>query len=219
MFTGIVRTIGEIAQFEKTGAEGARLTVDYDSDALGGDPDIGASVAVDGVCLTVTEVNDSSFRADVSQETLDCTTVRHFEAGQSVNLEPSLRAGDELGGHFVFGHVDDVVEVTSVTKRADYRDVTISLPDQYRPLVARKGSVALDGISLTINEVNGATVTVRIVPHTLEETVIDERSEGDEMNLEIDMLARYVHRQLSESGADSDSLTTEDLNDAGFTSD
>jgi riboflavin synthase len=214
MFTGIVRTVGNVEQ-HRTVADGSALTITFDSDGMP-TPEVGASVAVDGVCLTVTEAGEGRFTADLSEETLDRTTLANRQTGDSVNLEPSLKAGDELGGHFVFGHVDDVVQITSIDPRDEGMEMVVECPEPYQHLVAEKGSVALDGISLTVNEVRDATFTTRIVPHTLSETTLSERSEGDGLNLEVDMLARYVARVLETGSSEGSALSREDLAEAGF---
>lgn len=216
MFTGIVRDIGKIERIYSSPGEGLEYTVSFHPETFGDVPAEGDSIAVDGVCLTATGVDGDRFRADVSDETLKRTTLSRLGEGDTVNLEPSLSAGDEIGGHFVFGHVDDVVEVSSLVSRDDYHDLTVTFSPEYRPMFARKGSVALDGISLTINEVTEDSLTVRIVPHTMEQTVLSDRGTGDYLNLEVDMLARYVYNYFEYSDNEDDSLTVSDLSEAGF---
>jgi riboflavin synthase len=205
MFTGIVLEIGEIRRTEaRAGAGGAsdrRLEI-----ACATIPrerlELGASVSVDGVCLTVAAQGPGSFFADVSGETLAVTTLGTKSDGARVNLEPALRAGDALGGHWVSGHVDGLAEVLST--RADARSLRVELaaPAALARYIARKGSVTLDGVSLTVNEVEGAHFTINLIPHTLEVTTLGRLEPGARLNLEIDVLARYVER-LSSTGDNS----------------
>jgi riboflavin synthase len=197
MFTGIVQEIGEIRRFELlAGAGGAsdrRIEVACSiipRERL----ELGASVSVDGVCLTVVAHGAGSFFADVSGETLSVTTLAAREAGARVNLEPALRAGDSLGGHWVSGHVDGIAEVVSAAGDARSLRVELAAPDALARYVARKGSVTLDGVSLTVNEVVGSKFSINLIPHTLEVTTLGRLKPGTKLNLEIDLLARYVER-------------------------
>jgi riboflavin synthase len=203
MFTGLVLEIGEIRRSEpRAGAGGAsdrRMEI-----ACASIPrerlELGASVSVDGVCLTVAAHGKGSFFADVSGETLAVTTLGAKSDGARVNLEPALRAGDALGGHWVSGHVDGLAEVLST--RADARSLRVELaaPAALARYIARKGSVTLDGVSLTVNEVDGARFTINLIPHTLEVTTLGRLAPGARLNLEIDVLARYVERLSSTGG-------------------
>lgn len=191
MFTGLVEDVGTIKE-RKELEDGIRVFVE--SSLLPEDRDnLGNSVAVSGVCLTVTEEDDTGFWVDVSQETLEKTTLSETGVDDLVNLETSLCVGDEIGGHFVFGHVDTTVSVRTFEERGDFHQLEVELPDSYRPLVAPKGSLALDGISLTVNEVHDGYIAVRIIPHTYRNTRLRNLESGDRMNLEVDMLARYVY--------------------------
>jgi riboflavin synthase len=197
MFTGIVLEIGEIRRSEtRAGAGGAadrRMEI-----ACATIPrerlELGASVSVDGVCLTVAALGAGSFFADVSGETLAVTTLGAKSAGARVNLEPALRAGDALGGHWVSGHVDGLAEVLSTGADARSLRVELAAPAALARYIARKGSVTLDGVSLTVNEVEGARFTINLIPHTLEVTTLGRLEPGARLNLEIDVLARYVER-------------------------
>jgi len=215
VFTGIVRDVGTLTESEERPGEGRRLTMA--SEALGTwrrarSLDVGSSVAVDGVCLTVVAFGEGSFTVDASDETLTRTTLSERAPGDAVNLEPSLRVGDEVGGHFVLGHVDTTVTVVSLEDRGDFYDLDVRIPPAYRRYVAPKGCVALDGISLTVNEVSGEGIArIRIVPHTYRETALSERFAGASMNLEVDMLARYLYHQ---SGEVSDALQSVPPHDA-----
>lgn len=193
MFTGIITGIGRIREVaERPG--GRELTV------VAGDgppPSLGASVAHSGVCLTVTSLRPDGWTVFASDETLARTTIGGCREGTRVNLEGSLRLGDELGGHLVFGHVDAIGTVEALERRGESWRVALSLPANLAPLLAVKGSVAVDGISLTANEVDRDRFAVTIIPHTWDHTTLADRRLGDAVNLEADMLARYVARQLA----------------------
>lgn len=200
MFTGIVSDIGRVAASEP-GANGSRLFIEcaYDATSI----EIGASIACAGVCLTVVELDAAPqgcrFAANVSAETLSCTNIGDLVAGAAINLERALKANDELGGHMVLGHVDGVAEITS--READGGSVRFSFtaPQDLARFIAPKGSIALDGASLTVNGVAGSVFSVNIVPHTSRVTTWGERKAGDRVNLEVDLLARYLAR-LVEAG-------------------
>jgi riboflavin synthase len=196
VFTGLVQEVGEIRGLEpRHGSGGAdvRLVVGFrgiERTRL----ELGASICVDGVCLTVAELGPDSFSADVSGETLRVTTLGQKRVGSRVNLEPSLRAGDALGGHWVSGHVDGVAEVVATERDARSLQVRIEAPGPLARYIARKGSVTLDGVSLTVNEVEGTRFSINLIPHTLEVTTLGALAKGSRLNLEIDLLARYVER-------------------------
>ena len=199
MFTGLVQEVGEIRAVEPRGAPGsadARLVVGFRTLEHSRLP-LGASICVDGVCLTVTALNPDSFAADVSGATLRVTTLGSRKAGSRVNLEPSLRAGDSLGGHWVSGHVDGVAEVVHTAHDARSLAVTLAAPAPLARYIARKGSVTLDGVSLTVNAVDGVNFSINLIPHTLEVTTLGGLAPGVRVNLEIDLLARYVERLVS----------------------
>lgn len=199
MFTGLVQEVGEIRSVEpRQGSGGAdvRMVIGFraiERSRLG----LGASICVDGVCLTVAELGPDSFAADVSGETLRVTTLGGKHAGSRVNLEPALRAGDALGGHWVSGHVDGVAVVASTGRDARSLRVRIEAPASLARYIARKGSVTLDGVSLTVNDVEGTRFSINLIPHTLEVTTLGALAEGSRLNLEIDLLARYVERLQS----------------------
>jgi riboflavin synthase len=198
MFTGIVQEIGEIRQVEaRAGAGGEDRRIEVGFAALARERvALGASIAVDGVCLTVAGLGAQSFLADVSGETLGVTTLGDKRAGARVNLEPSLRAGDSLDGHLVSGHVDGVAEVLVTERDARSLRVELAAPPALARYIARKGSVTLDGVSLTVNDVAGAKFSINLIPHTLEVTTLGTLERGARLNLEIDQLARYVERLL-----------------------
>jgi riboflavin synthase len=197
MFTGIVQEIGAIQRIEARAGDGSaedrRIEVSFANIARER-LRLGDSICVDGVCLTVAELGAASFQADVSGETLRVTTLGAKAAGARVNLEAALRAGDSLGGHWVSGHVDGIAEVLSTSNDARSLRVQFGAPKGLARYIARKGSVTLDGVSLTVNEVNGVEFAVNLIPHTLEVTTLGALAAGVRVNLEIDLLARYVER-------------------------
>ncbi|RIA55860.1 riboflavin synthase [Dichotomicrobium thermohalophilum] len=193
MFTGIITDVGTVEAHE----DGRfRIACAYPADDIA----IGASIACDGCCLTVTEVaqrdGGAVFAVDVSAETLSRTTLGDWVPGRRVNLERSLRLSDELGGHLVTGHVDAVAEIVCATRDGESTRFEIEVPREVAPFIAPKGSVALDGTSLTVNEVSGTRFGVNLIPHSLSITTWGEKRAGDRLNLEIDLLARYVARLL-----------------------
>ncbi len=194
MFTGIITDIGTISSVEERGD--LRVTVDtaYDTSGIA----IGASVANSGVCLTVVSKTGNSISFDVSAETLRCTAAGMWNLGARLNLERALKVGDELGGHIVTGHVDAVGRITAVEAEGDSRRFTFQMPASVAPYVAPKGSICLNGASLTVNEVSdddlGHWFTVNIIPHTAQWTTFGTAQAGDEVNIEIDVLARYLFR-------------------------
>ena len=194
MFTGIIQDVGEIARAEQRGGD-LRLEVRVQKLDLKRQA-IGDSIAVSGVCLTVVAFGDRTFLADLSRETLALTTAGSWRTGERVNLEPALRAGDALGGHLVSGHVDGIGEILSGSSDGRSERFTLRAPAELARFIARKGSVALDGVSLTVNVVDGDEFEINLVPHTLAVTTLDQWQVGDAVNLEIDLMARYAERLL-----------------------
>jgi riboflavin synthase len=195
LFTGIVVDVGRIVGRETRDGD-VRLTIactQLEEARLR----IGDSISVQGCCLTMTAVAGRSFVADLSRETLALTTFGELGVGAAVNLEPSLRAGDDLGGHLVSGHVDAIARVTSAVADARSRRLTISVPTALMRYIARKGSVTVDGVSLTVNEVGNDSFAINLIPHTLTVTTLGALEPGDAVNLEVDQLARYVERLLA----------------------
>jgi riboflavin synthase len=193
MFTGIVTDVGRIVETKVTGDLRARIATRYDVDGI----DIGASIACDGVCLTVVALGSEPegwFDVEISAETVSKTNVGRWAAGKRVNLERALKVGDELGGHIVSGHVDGLAEVVGVRHEGGSVRVTFRAPEALAKFIAPKGSVALNGTSLTVNEVAGAEFGVNLIPHTQEVTTWGEVAVGDRVNLEVDTMARYVAR-------------------------
>ena len=194
MFTGIVQDVGRVLSRESRGGD-VRLTIACERLDLTS-MQVGDSLCVQGCCLTAVELDRSSFAADVSRETLALTTLGDLEPGAQVNLEPALRAGDPLGGHLVSGHIDGVAQVTDVRSDARSRRLTIETSAALARYLAPKGSVAVDGVSLTINAVAGASFGVNIIPHTQSSTTLGQLAVGARVNLEVDQLARYIHRLM-----------------------
>jgi riboflavin synthase len=195
MFTGIVTDLGEVLATQREGDLRARIATSYDVDRI----DIGASISCDGVCLTVVAKGRDPrpwFEVQVSAETLDKTNIGHngWAQGRRINLERALKVGDELGGHIVSGHVDGTATVVSVRAEGDSTRVRLRAPESLARFIAPKGSVALDGISLTVNEVEGPEFGVNLIPHTKEVTTWGSLREGQPVNLEVDTMARYVAR-------------------------
>jgi riboflavin synthase len=196
VFTGIVQDVGRIAQQEPRGGD-MRLVIAVERLSLAG-VQPGDSISVSGVCLTALDLTAASFAADVSRETLDVTTLGALAVGARVNLEPALRAGDALGGHLVSGHVDGIAEVVSVTGDARSVRVVFQCPPGLGRYVARTGSVAIDGVSLTVNEAEGDRFGVNLIPHTQSVTTLGELAPGRRVNFEVDQVARYVERLLAD---------------------
>lgn len=193
MFTGIVQSLGSVVRFDRSGP-GARIIVDAGGLDLG-DVVVGDSIAVNGCCLTVVRHDARTFEMDVSKETLDCTA--GLAADARVNLEKALRANDRLGGHLVTGHVDGVGTVVSVEPVGDNRELVFRIPAEFAKYVARKGSVTVHGVSLTVNAVSADTFAVNLIPQTLAVTNLGTLKAGDPVNIEIDLIARYVERMLT----------------------
>ena len=192
MFTGIVQTVGKIARLEQRDGD-VRLTIA--ADGLGFDDiAIGDSICVAGVCLTAIELHGTNFVADVSLETLACTTLGALKAGDGVNLEKSLRLADRLGGHLVSGHIDGVGNVVSIVPDARSLRWTFEVPLALARYVAAKGSICIDGVSLTVNEVDSNRFGVNLIPHTIDVTTFRDKRTGDAVNIEVDLIARYAER-------------------------
>jgi len=193
MFTGIVTDVGTVRSAEQRGDLRLMIGTAYDLDTI----DLGASISCSGVCLTVVDKGDDWFAVDVSGETLSRTAVEHWKEGARLNLERALRLGDELGGHIVTGHVDAVAEISSAAPDGDSTRLDISLPAELAPMIAPKGSITLDGVSLTVNEVGRGRFTVNIIPHTAQHTTLGDLRAGQQLNVEVDVLARYIDRMLA----------------------
>jgi riboflavin synthase len=198
MFTGIVTDVGTVRSAEQRGDLRLVIGTSYDLDTV----DLGASISCSGVCLTVVDKGEDWFAVDVSGETISKTAADHWREGAKLNLERALRLGDELGGHIVTGHVDAVAEVVGTWPEGDSTRFGISVPKRLAPMIAPKGSITLDGVSLTVNEVrdveDGSThFAVNIIPHTAQHTTLSELKAGEQLNVEVDVLARYIDRMLT----------------------
>ncbi|HJN25001.1 MAG TPA: riboflavin synthase [Rhodospirillales bacterium] len=192
MFTGIITDVGTVRSIVKTGDTRIEITTRFDTGSI----DIGASICCSGACMTVVEKRDDWFAVEASAETLSKTVLGTWAEGTRVNLERALKAGDEMGGHVVSGHVDGTAEITGLENEGDSLRVSFKIVDELKCFIAPKGSVTLNGVSLTVNEVDDDTFGVNLIAHTQVETTLGNFSLGDVVNVEIDMLARYVARLL-----------------------
>ena len=214
MFTGLVEAVGHIARIEGQGRD-RRLRIEPGAELMQGlEP--GASIAVAGACLTAVAPDASGFHADVSAETLAHTTLGARRAGERVNLERALLPTTRLGGHLVAGHVDGVGEIIGLEADGQSWRLQVRVPDALARYVAPKGSICLDGISLTVNEVEGSACGVNIVPHTMAVTTLGEAGVGDPLNIEVDLIARYLERLLASADAGGSGVTRETLIRTGF---
>lgn len=215
MFTGLVRTVGKVVEALPFGA-GKRFKITIGS--LAENAEIGQSIAVNGVCLTVTELQDTIAAFDAVSETVSRSNLGALKAGSEVNLEPALKAGDALDGHIMLGHVDEVAPVIAIENDSDdSRRVTIQLSKNIRHLVAEKGSIAISGISLTVASATDDAFSVAVIPHTWENTTLRSLAQGDLVNLEVDVVARYAARIMQFQGsAEKSSITVDFLRENGF---
>jgi len=211
MFTGIIQAKGSIAALDRRGGD-VRLSVQSDSLPFAS-YDVGESIAVNGVCLTAVALRADGFDTDVSVETLDVTSLGGLGVGDNVNLEPSLSLGDRLGGHLVSGHVDCLGTVMSCKADARSTRISVEIPEEFARYVARKGSVTVDGVSLTVNDVSATSFEVNIIPHTADVTIIGDYAVGTNVNVEVDLLARYIERLLAKDG---EGLSMEFLKEHGY---
>lgn len=219
MFTGIIEAIGKVKRIVPVAGD-MRLLVDSGSLSMD-DANRGDSIAVNGVCLTVIEFDHSSFKADVSNETLSSTTLQHLKTGSSVNLEKALLPTTRLGGHLVSGHVDGVGQISNIAEDARSIKYTIKVPTDLKRYIAVKGSVCVDGVSLTVNKVIDDFFEVNIIPHTQMQTVIQNYKTGNDVNIEVDLVARYLERLLlcgTGDTGDTNGVTLDTLSRAGFIS-
>lgn len=213
MFTGLIETIGTVRTIVPNGT-GIRLTVD--GAGLPQIPEAGASIAVNGACLTATALDGTDLAFDAVRETVRRTTLGSLKAGDRVNLESALRAGEPLDGHLVLGHVDAVATCIRVETLPESRIMEFTLPSALAPLVAEKGSVAVDGVSLTVVKVEEGRFSVSIIPETLERTTLANTKSGAKVNLEVDVIARYIARQLACGASSPNPLTEDRLRELGF---
>ncbi len=211
MFTGIIEEIGRIASVTNS-------KVIVKSAKILADTNLGDSISVNGVCLTVTNIGKSSFEADVSHETFRVTALRNLKSGDSVNLERAMPANGRFGGHIVTGHIDGTARIISITKNNEFYDLIIELNEALLKYIVKKGSVAINGISLTVANTDGNTFNVEIIPHTINNTNLKFAKVGDIVNIETDIFARYIEKFLflNKNNNEKDKITMEMLKDNGF---
>lgn len=213
MFTGIIKAKGCIDRIETRGGD-KRLTI-VSPDIAWKEFVIGESISVNGICLTAVRLTERGFESDVSIETLDVTALGDLKVGRKVNLEPSVSLGERLGGHLVTGHVDCVGSVDSIYRDARSIRLAVRIPDTYGRYVAKKGSVCVDGVSLTVNEISDCGFEVNVIPHTAEVTVIGGYTGGTRVNIEVDIVARYLERLIAADEGNSE-LTKDFLRAHGY---
>lgn len=215
MFTGIIEAIGQVVQLDQIQSEWRLRIATGQLDMS--DVKIGDSIAVSGCCLTVVEFDAGSFAADVSNESMRCTNLGQLQKGSRVNLEKAMQAGSRFGGHIVSGHVDGVGELISSEPEGKSVKLRFQAPETLRRYIAAKGSICIDGTSLTVNEVDASSFTVNVIPHTQVETVIGGYEVGCKVNLEVDLIARYLERLMQGSGNEGQgNITREFLQQHGF---
>ncbi|GHF83125.1 riboflavin synthase [Thalassotalea marina] len=217
MFTGIIEAVGKIKQLQ-INAQGARITLDTNGLDMR-DVKLGDSIATNGICLTVVAFDQSSFTADVSTETLSRTGFAHYQANQAVNLEKAMLPTTRFGGHIVSGHVDAVSEIVEIKQSGNSTDYWLSMNDDIAPYIAEKGSITIDGISLTVNSLTEDRFRLTIVPHTAEKTIMPSYQVGTKVNVEVDVMARYIERLLlkkHQPEASPSGVTEDLLRQSGF---
>ncbi|QDP00750.1 riboflavin synthase [Thalassotalea sp. PS06] len=216
MFTGIIEATGRIKAIQRQ-STGARIEIDTQSLDMS-DVQLGDSIATNGICLTVVSFTNASFVADVSIETLERTGFGNYQTGQRVNLEKAMLATSRFGGHIVSGHVDGIATITAITERGNAWEYWLQVDDSLKGYIAEKGSVTIDGISLTVNSVDDDKFRLTIVPHTRAETIIETYTLGQEVNLEVDVVARYVERllQCQKQGTTDSGVSESLLRKSGF---
>lgn len=200
MFTGIIEAVGRLRAINTSG-DGARVTIETGTLDLA-DVKLGDSIATNGICLTVVAFDNSSFSADVSSETLTRTGLAHYQIGDSVNLEKAMLPTTRFGGHMVSGHVDAVSEITSIEQKGNSIDYWLTMPADLAAYIAEKGSITIDGTSLTVNSLTADKFRLTIVPHTTQQTIISKYQVGTKVNLEVDLIARYIERLLTKQTDD-----------------
>ena len=213
MFTGIIQSVGSISAI-KSGAIDSRLTVNVGKMPFT-DVEMGESISINGACMTVVAFDQASFSADVSRESLALTTLGRLKVGSAVNLERAMQLTDRLGGHLVSGHVDGVGQIVQQVPEGKSTRYVIRIAEELSRYVAHKGSVCVDGVSLTVNAVEGNEFSLQIIPHTEQETIFSEYSVGTEVNIEVDIIARYLERLLGKTDEPA-GLTMEQIVKAGF---
>jgi riboflavin synthase len=213
MFTGIIEGKGKVLRIERRG-EARRLTIEFPSHLT--EVQLGDSININGACLTVVEKRDQALTFDLSEETIKRSILGELKEGGSVNLERALRLNDRLGGHFVTGHIDGIGVVTEKKKERDFVNLRVRIPENVSKYVVPKGSIAIDGISLTVNECRGNEILLMLIPYTLEKTTLMDKRAGDPVNLEADLLGKYVERLISHRSGKSEGLDLSFLKEHGF---
>ncbi|MFD2637667.1 riboflavin synthase [Piscibacillus salipiscarius] len=213
MFTGIVEEVGTIKQMTQ-GAESLQLTIEVEK--ITQDVQLGDSISVNGVCLTVTNYTDTTFDTDIMPETFHHTALKSLQEGSKVNLERAMPANGRFGGHFVSGHVDGVGKIVKRESKDNAEYFYIEVPDELAKYFMLKGSVSVDGTSLTVFGVESNQFTISLIPHTQEATILTSKHEGDEVNIECDMLLKYVHQLVKPSESESEGISVEQIRRAGF---
>lgn len=213
MFTGIIEGKGKVLRIERTG-ESRKLAIEFPPHLT--EVQLGDSISINGACLTVSGKRDQTVKFDLSEETLKRSTLGKLKEGDYVNLERALRLSDRLGGHFVTGHLDGIGTITEWKKERDFVQMSVRVPDHVLKYVVPKGSIAIDGISLTVNECRGNEISLTLIPYTLEKTTLMEKRIGDSVNLEADLLSKYVERMFHPKGEKTSQLDINFLKAHGF---
>lgn len=213
MFTGLVEELGHVQRLQR---QGSLQRMDIAAQKVLEGMAIGDSVNIDGACQTVVAFDAHSFSVETVPETLSRTTLGKFQSGRTVNLERAMRLGDRLGGHIVQGHVDEVGQVTTIEQSGGEWRIRISTPASLHPYIAGKGSITVDGISLTVAEVDAGGFTIAVIPHTFDNTVLSQRSIGDDVNLEVDVIARYIERLLHAGSDPRAAMSFDKLREMGY---
>ena len=213
MFTGIVEEIGTITEVHP---QSSSVTVKITAETVLEDAKIGDSIAVDGPCLTVRDLEQRAFVVDISEETLRRTTLRSCKVGTRVNLERSLRLGDRIGGHLVLGHVDEIATITEWRNEGTSSIMQVTVSSKVKPYIAYKGSIAVDGVSLTIADVSDNKFEVALIPHTLQVTTLGDKRNGDSVNIEVDVMARYIETLMQNQIPPSQKIDLEFLQKHGY---
>jgi riboflavin synthase len=213
MFTGIVEEIGTVSKVTRGSKS---FTMAISAKKVLEDAALGDSIAVNGVCLTITRLSPHFFEADIMPETYMATSLKKLLPGSAVNLERAMRAGGRFGGHFVSGHVDGTGTIMDKKQSENALYITIQIPDEFKPFIQDRGSIAVDGTSLTVFEISGNHITISLIPHTQKATILAGKAVGDSVNIECDMIAKYVYHMLNKGGHPQGGLTMEKLADNGF---
>lgn len=214
VFTGIIEELGSVKKIQRESANSVQLTIQ--ANTIISDMNIGDSIAVNGICLTVTTFKDSEFCVDVMPETIKATSLNTLKSGSHVNLERAMHANGRFGGHFVSGHIDGTGKITRKEKQENAIYYDVKVPTELQSYLLKKGSIAVDGISLTVFDVNDDTFTISLIPHTVTETVLGEKTVGSIVNIECDMLAKYVEQMINQTNSSSNGINQAFLSNNGY---